>query len=488
MSFLHMKQPRPPIVTILGHVDHGKTTLLDYIRKSRVAQKEHGGITQRIGAYEVETGLKGYLVSKMTFIDTPGHEAFAKLRARGASVADVAILMIDAKDSVMPQTIESISHIKAAKLPFIVALNKIDLPDANPEKVKNDLLKHEVAVEGKGGHVPTVAISAKTGTGVSELMETILLLTHDLNLTFDPTNPSSAYVIETKKDKRGVAVGIIIKDGTLKVGDTIYDKDQPVKVRSLINDLSKPVGQILPSTPAELLGFTEAPSVGSLLISTAKAEPLSKPPKEVNKTVDMDTLLKPKVEEKKLSLIIKADSQGTLEAITNALSKNDNIRLILQAVGLINKSDVFLAKATGAIVIGFGIEPNADIVDLAKQEKVIIKTYNIIYELLDELQEVADLLKEKEIEEKSYKGEAKVMAIFQIQGEKVVGVKITKGKVGLSDQAEIVRGENSLGTAKLVSLKIRAKPMAEVKKDQEAGMVLSTKLDIRVGDVIKFIS
>ncbi len=485
-----MKQPRPPIVTILGHVDHGKTTLLDYIRKSRIAQKEHGGITQRIGAYEVETGLKGYLVSKMTFIDTPGHEAFAKLRARGASVADVAILVIDAKDSVMPQTIESISHIKAAKLPFIVALNKIDLPDANPENVKNDLLKYEVAVEGKGGHVPTVAISAKNGKGVDDLMETILLLTHDLNLTFDPTNPSTTYVIETKKDKRGVAIGILIKDGTLKVGDTIYDKDRPVKVRSLINDLGKPVVQIVPSTPAELLGFAEAPAVGSLLISTAKAtESLSvKPLNEIKKTVDMDALLRPKVEEKKLSLIIKADSQGTLEAITAALSKNDNILLILQAVGLINKSDVFLAKATGAIVIGFGVEPNADIVDLAKQEKVIIKTYNIIYELLDELQEVADLLKEKEIEEKSYKGEAKVMAIFQIQGEKVVGVKITKGKVSLSDQAEIVRGENSLGTAKLVSLKIRAKPMAEVKKDQEAGMVLSTKLDIRVGDVIKFIS
>ncbi len=476
---------RPPIVTILGHVDHGKTTLLDFIRKSRLAEKEFGGITQKIGAYEIDTAIKGYKTSRITFIDTPGHEAFSFLRARGANVADIALLIIDAKDSVMPQTIESISHIKSAKIPFIVVINKVDLPDANPDKVKNDLLKHEVVVEEKGGEVPSIHISAKTGFGIHELLETILLISADLRLTFDPNAPPKAYIIETKKDKRGIVVSAIIKDGQIKVGDILYADEQKAKVKQLINDLGRPMNFAQPSTPFELLGFTEMPAVGSLI--TDKPAASQAKVKATPEKMDIMALLR-QPEQKKLSLIIKADSQGSLEAISNALVKRENINVVLKGIGNINKSDVFLAKTTQAIIVGFAVAVQPEIKDLAKQEKVIIKTYNIIYEMLEELEEVSELMKEKEAKEKSYKGEAKVLATFIIEREKVYGVKITKGKIGLADEVEIYRQNNLIGKTKLVSLKIRAKTVPEVKKSQEAGMIFSPPLDIGIGDVIKSIS
>ncbi len=480
---------RPPIIAILGHVDHGKTTLLDFIRRSRLAKAEFGGITQRIGAYEIDTKIKGYKTSTITFIDTPGHEAFSLLRARGANVADIAILIIDAKDSVMPQTIESIFHIKSAKIPFIVVINKIDLPEANPDKVKNDLMKYDVLVEGKGGNVPTVSVSAKSGQGVPELLETILLLSAEIDLKFSPDNPTKAYIIETKKDKRGIAVSAIIKDGRIKVGDTIYSEDKKAKVRSLINDLGQSLREVLPSTPFEILGFSEIPQVGSLITSQPGAAK-----KEVETTMvaakkfDLQQILAPAEEQKKLSLIIKADSQGSLEAINNSLTKKENVEIILEAVGDINKSDVFLAKVSKAIIVGFAVIANSDVVNLAKQEKVIIKTYNIIYELLDELGEVSELLKEKEEKEKSYKGEGKILATFIIERERVYGIKVTKGKINLNDEIEVYRQTNLIGKTKLISLKIRAKVVNEVKKDQEAGVLFSPPLDINVGDVVKSIS
>ncbi len=481
-------QPRPPIVTILGHVDHGKTTLLDYIRKSALAAKESGGITQRIGAYEITTDIKGYKTNKITFIDTPGHEAFSQLRARGADVADIALLLIDAKDSIMPQTEESIAHIKNAKIPFIVVATKTDLPDIDIEKIKNDLLKYEIMVEGKGGHVSVVPVSAKTGKGVTELLEMILLISSDLNLSYEPKNPPKAYIIETKRDKRGIVVSAIIKDGTLNVGDAIYCEDKKVKVRSMISDLGKPLTTVLPSIPFEILGFEILPQVGTLIQNEAVL-----PKKQVTATretapFDMTAFLKPETQEKKLSLVIKADSQGVLEAITNALSQKKNVDVILKAIGDINKSDVFLAKTTKSIIIGFSVHTASEVSDLAKQEKVIIKTYNIIYELLDELIEVAELLKEKEEKEKNLKGEARVQATFVIEGEKIFGVKVTKGKININDDIEQFRQNKLIAKTKLISLKTRAKIVDEVKKDQEAGMIFSPPLDFREGDVVKSIS
>lgn len=480
--------PRPPVVAILGHVDHGKTTLLDFIRQSNITDKEHGSITQKIGGYEVVPGIKGYPVDRITFIDTPGHEAFSFLRARGANVADIAILIIDGKDSIMPQTVESISNIKTANISFIVAVNKIDLPEANIDRVKNDLLKYDVIVEDKGGSVLTLPISAKTGKGISELLEAILLLTADLNLKYDPDAPPLGYIIETKKDRRGIIASIILKNGHIKVGDTIFAGNIKAKVRSIYNDYGKQIPVVYPSTPMEILGFDTLPQTGVLI--SDKFQAIEKPPEKTisaRSPLDLASFLAPEKKEKQLSVIIKTDSQGSLEAISNALHKNKNIVILLAAVGGIHKSDIFLAKTSKAIVIGFNANLDPDIKNIAKQEKVIIKTYNIIYDLLEELTEVSELMKEKEETEKNLKGEGKVLANFIIDKEKVIGIKVIKGKINLTDELQIFRDNNLFGKAKLVSLQIRAKKVSEIKKDQEAGLILSPPLDIRVGDVVKSI-
>lgn len=481
---------RPPIVAILGHVDHGKTTLLDFIRKSNITDREYGGITQKIGAYEITTEFKDYKTNKITFIDTPGHEAFTKLRARGANVADIALLLIDGKDSVMPQTEESISHIKAAKIPFIVVINKIDLPEANPDKVKNDLLKYEVLTEGKGGDVPVALVSAKSGKGINELLETILFIASDLKLNYDEKNPVQAYIIETKKDRRGIVASAIIKDGTIKIADVVYVNDQKIKVKSLINDLGKNVTQVLPSSPFEITGFNEMPEVGSMIKQGISDEQLAtshEPLVIQQQALTLEDILKVEVVEKKLPAIIKADSQGSVEAIKNSLKDNTNLNIVLLAVGEINKSDIFLAKATKSIIIGFTVKTSNEAESLAKQEKVIIKSYKIIYELLDELNEVANLIKEKEEKEKNLKGEAQILANFIIEGEKIFGVNVIKGKINLGDSIEAFRKNKPIGKTKLVSLKVRAKTVNEVKKGQEAGMIFGPPLDFLVGDLIKSI-
>lgn len=476
---------RSPVVAILGHVDHGKTTLLDYIRKSHLASREHGGITQRIGGYEITTSFKDYHTNNITFIDTPGHEAFAQMRARGTQVADIAILVIDAKDSILPQTVESLSHIKNAGIPFVVAINKIDLPDANPEKVKIDLLKNDVMIEDKGGKVIAVSLSAKTGKGVNELIESLLLLSSDMNLQYEPGNPLKAPIIETKKDKRGVVVSIIVKDGQLKVGDTVYADGQVIKIRALIDDKGQTVNSLLPSTPAEVLGFSTIPAVGTVITNVAPGEVAAPEVKEVKERGAY--VYNPEPVEKKLSLIIKADTQGSLDAIMGSLGNNANIVIVFSAVGDIHRSDIFLGKASKSIIIGFGTKPDVEAKTLASQEKVIIKTYSIIYELIEELEEVSSLVKEKEEKERNLKGEAKIQAQFTIEGEKIIGVKVTKGKINLGDMLEQYRDSKLINKGKLVSLKIRAKPVKEVKKDQEAGMVISPPLDITIGDMIKSI-
>jgi len=484
-------KPRSPVVAILGHVDHGKTTLLDYIRSSRIAAKEQGGITQKIGGYTAKTDIKGYPINEITFIDTPGHEAFSQLRARGANVADIVLLIVDAKDSLMPQTIESISHIKQANVPCIVVLNKMDLPEAKPEKVKNDLLRHGIMVEGKGGEIPVAPISAKTGKGVPELLETILFLATDKGLTYDPKAELEAYVIETKKDRRGTAVSIIVKNGTIHVGDVVYAGTTSAKIRSITDDLNVPLKEATASHACELLGFEIAPLVGSKMTQKKEVEKEVEAPQEKPTTkkafTSADFFATPQKEQKKLAIVIKADSQGSLEALEAILSQNPNIEILLSGVGDVHKSDVFLAKASKAIVIGFNTRIDPETKDVAKQEKVIIKSYSIIYELLEELEEVALLLQEKEQSEKNLKGEAKILATFTIEGEKVFGSKLSKGKFELGDMLEIHRGDNIIGKSKIVSLKIRAKKVEEVKKEQECGLILSPALDIRIGDVVKCI-
>ena len=484
-------KPRSPVVAILGHVDHGKTTLLDYIRSSRIAAKEQGGITQKIGGYTVKTDIKGYPINEITFIDTPGHEAFSQLRARGANVADIVLLIVDAKDSLMPQTIESISHIKQAEVPCIVVINKMDLPEAKPEKVKNDLLRHGIMVEGKGGTIPVAPISAKTGKGVPDLLETILFLATDKELRYNPLSELEAYVIETKKDRRGIAVSIVIKNGTLHVGDAVYTGNTKTKIRSITDDNHTSLKSATASQACELLGFEQAPLVGSKISSKEENEIKSEQPSQILSVkkafTAQDFYATPQKEQKKLSIVVKTDSQGSLEALEAILSQNPNIKIILSGVGDIHKSDVFLAKASKSIVIGFNTHIDPETKDVAKQEKVIIKSYSIIYELLEELEEVALLLQEKEQSEKNLKGEAKILATFDIEGEKVFGSKLSKGKFELGDMLEIHRNDTIIGKSKIVSLKIRAKKVEEVKKEQECGLILSPALDIRVGDVVKCI-
>lgn len=480
---------RPPIVTILGHVDHGKTTLLDSIRKSRIASKEYGGITQRIGGYEISTGIKGYDNDKITFIDTPGHEAFSKLRLRGANVCDIAILVIDAADSVMPQTIESIAHIKSANIPLIVAMNKIDLPHANTDKLKKDLLKHEVISESLGGKVVCMPISAAKGTGISELLESILIVASDIDLSYDPKNSSKSYIIETNRDQRGLVISAIINDGTLQVGDEIYTQTEKVKIRALINDLGKSVREVAPSTPFEILGCSIQPEVGTLITTEPQGAVVVENEKVQIPKMDVAAMLKEESEEKqkKLQVIIKANSQGSLEAILMSISDNKNIEIILSSIGNIHRSDIFLAKSTKSIIIGFSVGADNEVKLLSRQEKVIIKTYNIIYELLNELDEVSDLIHEKEEKEKNLKAQVKILANFVIEGQVAYGCKVTKGKINIGDYAQIYRNDNLIGKTRLSSLKIRARSLQEVKKDQECGMQFTPSLDIKVGDVVKFI-
>jgi len=476
---------RSPVVAILGHVDHGKTTLLDYIRKSNLTKQEIGGITQRIGAYEIDTKIKGYPNSKITFIDTPGHEAFAKLRSRGANIADIALLLIDGKDGIMTQTIESIYHIKNANIPFIVVINKIDLPESQPEKIKNELIKYEVLVEDKGGKIPCLLISAKTGRGIKDLLETILLLATEKNLNFNPQLPPKIYIIETQKDRAGILTSAIIKEGHLKVGDIFYENEKPKKIRAMFNDLGRGIKEVFPSTPFVFLGYDEPPEVGTLLSLTPQNS--NKKEENTKKNFNIEEILQVKKEEKKLYLVLKADSYGSLEALANTLSNIKNCEIVLKGIGEINRSDIFLAKTTKAIVVGFSVRISNEATILAKQEKIIIKTYQIIYDLLNELKEVSQLLYEKEQREKSIKGEAKILASFIIEGEKVYGVEVTKGKINLGDPIEIYRQNKFIGKTRLVSLKIRAKRVNEVKKNQESGMVFSPPLDITIGDMVKSI-
>jgi translation initiation factor IF-2 len=479
--------PKPPVVTILGHVDHGKTTLLDYIRRSNITSQEKGGITQKIGAYEVEIKNVNYPINKITFIDTPGHELFSHLRARGAKIADIAILLIDAKDGIMPQTIESIAHIKQANIPFIVAINKIDLHDAKPEKIKDVLLKYEIVTDDRGGKIPAINISAKTGIGVNDLLEAILIIASDLNLQYNPNNQPEGYVIEVKKDKRGIVGTVILKDGKLTVGEKVFCENKAIDIRAIINDRMENLTTLFPSTPAEILGFRDLPTVGALISKnpTLTDSITENKIKSTEKTIDLNKLFQ-KEKEKKLKIILKTDNYGSLEAIQSVLNQNEKIELVLAAVGEISKSDVFLAKTTKAVIIGFNTNANQEVKNLAKEEKIPIRIYEIIYELIDELKEATLFIKEKE-EEKKIKGEAKILAVFNIENQLVAGIKVTKGKLNLKDTVEVYRDDKIIGKAEIVSLKIRAKKVNEVKKDQEAGLILSPVLDFTIGDMIKFI-
>ncbi len=465
---------RQPIVAILGHVDHGKTTLLDYIRSTRVAAKEAGGITQSIGAYQAS--FKGKL---LTFIDTPGHAAFSKMRSRGAGVADVVVLVVAADDSVQPQTIESIKHIKAAGVPFVVAINKVDKPDANVEVVKAELTQHEVFVEGYGGNTPFVLISGKTGSGVDNLLETILLLAELEELPYQDTTPLVAPVIEAKIDQqKGALVSVIIKEGTLSVGDLVHTSTASAKVRALFSDLGQTIKLASPGMPVQILGFQSLPLVGEVVVpgalaplETGSQDPIPNDPK----TPLIDPLAK------RLNLIVKADTAGSLEAIKGSFTSDVN--LISSGTGDITESDVLMAQATGSILIGFNVRISSAVTKLAEAEKVIIKNHKIIYEILEYIEKKVLKMMEPTIDEDEL-GTATVIKVFEINGDKIAGCRVEQGRLEIGDTIHLKKSDGTSKDAKIKSLRLGKEEVKKVGAGTECGVFLFPNLDVQPKDAI----
>ncbi len=477
-----MEQPRPPIVTILGHVDHGKTSLLDFIRKSAVAQKEHGGITQAIGAYQVES--EGKLI---TFIDTPGHAAFEKMRSRGARVADIAVLVEPVDDGVMPQTIEAIKHILAAKVSMIVAVNKIDLPGIDVkvqlEKIKKQLSDNEVLVEEYGGDTPIVQLSAKTGLGVDKLLEMILLVAEVNEIKGDASLPASGVIIEANIDKfKGPIATLLVRNGTLKKGETILLGGVKSKIRGMFDYSGKSVDKAGPSTPVEVLGLEVVPEVGATLGQEAEAVAAKDVKSLIEKLRQSKTVT--------LNVIVRADKQGSLEAIIDALAsfnsaEAEHVKVISSGTGDIGEADIKLASSVHAIVIGFNSKIAAQANKLAETEGVLVRTYTIIYELIDELKEVVeDMLKVGALEEVF--GTAQIIAEFDYgKSGKIAGCKILDGQISKGPKTRIVRGEEIVGETKIKSLKKVKEEVVRVEKGDECGMMFDPQIDFQIGDLIQ---
>ena len=471
--------PRPPIVVILGHVDHGKTTLLDYIRKTNLAAKEAGEITQSIGAYEVVHHNK-----KITFIDTPGHEAFNKMRERGANVADVAVLVVAADESIKPQTKESIEILNKTKTPFIVAINKIDKPTANINKVINDLMDFNVLLEKYGGNIPWQAISAKTGDGVSELLDLIILMGEMENLTYDPKAAASGVIIESKLDsKRGITVSAILKNGILKNGDLIATDSASGKIKTLENFLGQRVESLSPSAPALILGFETMPEVGEEFfageIDLVEIQPVKIFERKVEQT---ENFVSPEDSRNYLNLILKADTSGSLEALKNVLSslplKDKKVKFLEEAVGDINDSDVKLAQATGAIIIGFKTKSQKTAQELAKIHSIKIINSEIIYE-------IGKILEESLAEEKSQKtiAELEVLAVFNQKTKKqIIGGKVTTGVFKNRSRIKIMRNSEEIGWGKVINLQSQKQDVEEVRSGNECGLLIESDTKISIGD------
>lgn len=460
-------KPRPPIVTVLGHVDHGKTTLLDNIRNTHVQLSETGGITQHIGAYQVKKNNR-----LITFIDTPGHAAFSAMRARGGQVADLAILVVAADDGVKPQTQESIDHINKAGIPFIVAINKVDLPQADVEKTKTQLAQHNVLVEGFGGNIPVVEISAKKGTNIDKLLETLLILADLEELTADPSAPWQAIVIESELDRKiGPLATVIVKNGTLRVGDaiTLPEQTKSSKIRSLLDFNGQAIKQASPSTPVQILGFNSVPAVGTII--TANGSQLEKPTAQKVKTQT----------EIEIPVILKADTIGTLEAIADALPPE--YKIIDSSTGAIAESDILLADTTSASIFGFRVTTTASAKKLAKIENVSVKTFASIYDILDEANDTI-AKKQEQLDQPQPTAAAKVLKIFNIATSQIIGARIVEGEFTLNQSIQIFRNQKPLSQAKIVSLRIGNQDQTSVTTGQECGLILKPSLDIKPDDVI----
>jgi translation initiation factor IF-2 len=491
--------PRPPVVTVMGHVDHGKTSLLDALRKTDVVAGEAGGITQHIGAYQVS--LKGG--HKITFLDTPGHAAFTAMRSRGARVTDLVILVVAADDGVMPQTVEAIAHAKAANVPIIVAVNKIDKASANPTRVKTELLQHEVQVEDMGGQVLAIEVSATKGLGLDKLEEAILLQAELLDLKANADRPAEGAVIEAKLDKgRGPVATVLVQRGTLKVGDIVVAGAEWGKVRLLLNDKGETVKSAGPSMPVEVLGLSAAPEAGDDMVvveSESRARDVAeyrarkrreqRQASSTRQTLDQLLQSREAGEKRLLPLVLKSDVQGSSEAIQGALAKlgTDEVAAhVLQAgVGGITESDIILAHASGAAVIGFNVRANAQARDRAKREGVEIRYYNIIYNVVDDVKAVLSGMLSPETREK-FLGNAEILEVFTItKVGKVAGCKVTEGVVRRGAKVRLVRDSVVIHEGELSTLKRFKDEVREVQTGQECGMGFAGYHDLAKGDVIE---
>ena len=492
-------EERPPVITIMGHVDHGKTSLLDKIRQSKVAEKEAGGITQHVGAYQVEKDGK-----KITFIDTPGHEAFTQMRARGAQATDIAIIVVAADDGVKPQTIEALNHAKAADVPIIIAINKIDKPDANPDMVKSQLAELGYMPVDWGGEYEFVEVSAKTGDGIDDLLETILLQAEIMELKANPKRLAKAVVIESSLEKgRGPVATVIVKNGTLHVGDNVICGRTFGRVRTILNDMGKQVKELGPSDPGVVVGLHEVPGAGEVLVAMEsdkevrelaqkRAEYLRQ--KELSKstkvTLDELSSLIAEGQIKSLPVIIKADVQGSLEAIRGSLEKLKNeevkIEVIHSGVGGITESDVSLANADeNAVILGFNVRPTAKIKEKAKQLGVEIKTYSIIYDLIDDVKALLSGMMSPIVSEEGI-GQAEVRETFSVaKVGTIAGCIVTDGVIKRNAKARLIRDGVVIYDTKISSLKRFKDDVKEVSKGYECGMMLENFNDIKVGDVIE---
>jgi translation initiation factor IF-2 len=495
--------PRPAVVTIMGHVDHGKTSLLDALRKTNVVSGEAGGITQHIGAYQVMTPSG----AKVTFIDTPGHAAFTAMRARGAKVTDIVVLVVAANDSVMPQTIEAINHAKAAKVPLIVAINKIDLPDAKPERVKTDLLQHEIQVESLGGEVLEVELSAKNRINLDKLLDAIALQAELLNLSANAERPAEGTVIEGKLDRgRGPVATVLVQRGTLKAGDIVVAGSEWGRVRALIDDKGAPIKDAGPSAPVEVLGFNGTPEAGdrvAVVESEARAREITdyrlRQKRDMaavrgsagggRSLVEMMRDLKEGAGRKEFPLLVKGDVQGSVEAIVGALDKVGNeevrARVLLSGVGGINESDVTLAQASGAVVIGFNVRANKEAREAADRNGVEIRYYNIIYNLVDDVKAAMSGLLAPTLRE-TMLGTATMLEIFNItKVGKIAGCRVTEGMIERGQHVRLIRDNTVIHEGKLATLKRFKDDVKEVQVGQECGMSFEKYEDIRAGDTVE---
>jgi translation initiation factor IF-2 len=493
--------PRPPVVTIMGHVDHGKTSLLDAIRKTNVVSGEAGGITQHIGAYQVTSPLGG----KITFIDTPGHAAFTAMRARGAKVTDIVVLVVAADDGVMPQTVEAISHAKAAKVPLIVAINKVDKPDANPQRVRTELLSYEVVVESMGGDTLEFEVSAKTGQGLDSLLEGLQLQSEILDLRANPERSAEGTVIEAKLDRgRGPVATVLVQRGTLHPGDIIVAGAEWGRVRALVNDQGATVKEAGPSVPVEVLGFNGTPEAGdrvAVVENEARAREITeyrarqKRERQAARAGAGRTLaemmrdLKEGAGRKEFTLVVKGDVQGSVEAIVAALDKlgteEVTARVLHSGVGGITESDITLAEASRAVVIGFNVRAHKEAREAAERDGIEIRYYNIIYDLVDDVKQAMSGLLAPTLREERL-GEAQVLEVFNVSKVgKVAGCRVLDGRVERGANVRLIRDNVVIHEGKLSQLKRFKDDAREVVAGQECGMAFENYQDMRVGDIIE---